>query len=541
MDSDDAIDLLLRTIDASDDGLEDPSRRAEALAVVRALGHLAIAIEKAGAVIRESHCGMKDYLTRHHQRGQGTFNEKSNENSEDPQSEVHKSWEVSLQAMKEIFGEAGQDAIDLLHVFSFFHYNGISEEMLDRSCHKLTFSQGSKAAFVSGLQQMLSTQWRKLSRSRDNVLLSCHEDWHPDRYKDAIAKLSSFSLISRDKWNLISLHPLVQAWARDRLDPAMGERSWTTAIQILGASITWSFKTEDYQYRRSIIPHVQNCLRSLYSEKIFKVNRSDRNWLCIIEKLALTYSENCRRREAIELMEGVLDCRRRTLGSMHPETLHAMLSLAIYFSGVGRVEEALQMAETVVTARVETLGVHHVDTLSAKYCLAVRYGDTGQTEREMRLIKDVLRAQKDVLDEADPDVLRSMNSLAICHSKRGQHDKAILLAAGVLRIRKQTLGKYHPETLITMHNLAIWKGEINQQQDALDIMAKVVLRRKFTLSKEHPDTLTSMHSLAMYYCDAGLRKRALQIMTSVAETRMKVLGPKHPDTLMSRNRLAVLR
>ena len=507
---------------------------------MRALGHLAIAIEKAGAVIRESRCGMKDYLARHHQRGQGTFNEKSNETIDNPLSEVHKSWEGSLQTMKEIFGQAGQDAIDLLHVFSFFHYNGISEEILERSSHNSISDQGNRAAFVFGLQQMLSTQWRKLSRSRDNVLLSGHEDWHSDRYKEAVAKLSAFSLISRDKWNLISLHPLVHAWARDRLDPAMGERSWITAIQTLGASITWSFKIEDYQYRRSIIPHVQNCLRSPYSKNIFNVNSSDRKWLRIIEKLALTYSENCRRREAIELMEGILDCRRRTLGPMHPETLHAMLSLANYLSGVGRVEEALQMAETVVTARVEKLGVHHVDTLSAKYCLAVRYGDTGQTGREMRLIKDVLRAQQAVLDEADPDVLRSLNSLAICYSKRGQQDKAIELAAGVLRVRKQILGKYHPKTLITMHNLAIWKGEINQQQDALDIMEKVVLRRKFTLSKEHPDTLKSMHSLAMYYCDTGFRKRALQIMTSVAETRTKVLGPKHSDTLMSRNRLAML-
>ena len=52
----------------------------------------------------------------------------------------------------------------------------------------------------------------------------------------------------------------------------------------------------------------------------------------------------------------VVAARKRTLGEEHPGTLGSMHSLAISYSEDGRLQEALQLIETVVVARKWTLG-----------------------------------------------------------------------------------------------------------------------------------------------------------------------------------------
>jgi hypothetical protein len=50
---------------------------------------------------------------------------------------VYTTWEVSRQIIEEMSSEAGQDALELLHVFSFLHYIGISEEIFSLAYHTL--------------------------------------------------------------------------------------------------------------------------------------------------------------------------------------------------------------------------------------------------------------------------------------------------------------------------------------------------------------------------------------------------------------------
>ena len=127
---DEAVTLLLRTAGA--DNISDRSIRDAAESVVQTLGCLALAITQAGAVIRQGYCQIEEYRALYSQRRKELLSQKAIQGGEDYRYTVYTTWEVSRQMIEEMSTEAGQDALALLRMFSFLHYEGISEEIFNR-------------------------------------------------------------------------------------------------------------------------------------------------------------------------------------------------------------------------------------------------------------------------------------------------------------------------------------------------------------------------------------------------------------------------
>ena len=146
--------------------------------------------------------------------------------------------------------------------------------------------------------------------------------------REAVVLLSSFSLIKIDEMGCrMSMHPLVHVWARDRLSEELQRHYWAMASSTLAATISWEYQFSDYRFRRSLVPHIDSCI-SLYKQGPFLSRYSQLDRVDMAAGFALTFAENGRVREAMELREQVLEASRRTLGSEHPDTLGAMNNLA---------------------------------------------------------------------------------------------------------------------------------------------------------------------------------------------------------------------
>ncbi|KAF6238805.1 hypothetical protein HO173_003312 [Letharia columbiana] len=131
MEPDEAVTLILKTTGLSDQ--LDKSIRKSAERVVTTLGYLALAIVQAEAVIRQGHCRMEEHCTIYYQRRRELLSQKAVQDGEDYRYTVYTTWEVSLKIIEEISSEAGQDAIELLQIFSYLHHDGISEEIFYRA------------------------------------------------------------------------------------------------------------------------------------------------------------------------------------------------------------------------------------------------------------------------------------------------------------------------------------------------------------------------------------------------------------------------
>lgn len=131
MEMNEAVTLLLRT--AQIDEASYQLTRAAAESVVLILGFLALAITQAGAVIRQGYCKVKEYCTLFSQQRKELPSQKAIQGGEDYRYTVYTKCEVSLQMIVRMSSEVGQDALELLRLFSFFHYEGISEEIFYRA------------------------------------------------------------------------------------------------------------------------------------------------------------------------------------------------------------------------------------------------------------------------------------------------------------------------------------------------------------------------------------------------------------------------
>ncbi|KAK3170216.1 hypothetical protein OEA41_009602 [Lepraria neglecta] len=460
MEPDDAVSLILKTTGVRKQ--LDKSIRESAKPVVATLGYLALAIVQAGAVIRQGRYKMEEYCTIYHQRRHELLSQKAVRDVEDYRYTVYTTWEVSLKMIEEMSSEAGRYAIELLQIFSFLHHDKISEEMFHRAGTSLQSDR--------------------------------HSEWDVSPFRAAVSILLSFSLINLNKDRLISLHPLVHRWTRDRLSPSDEETIWTQTTSTVALSISWTFETGDYRFRKSLVPHVDACLGGR-NDGIFHLRDIGEDCQRMASKFALVYSEAGRRQEALQLTEQVVEANKRTLGEEHPDTLGSIHNLAIRYSEAGRRQEALRLTEQVVEANKRTLGEEHPDTLGSIHTLANSYSEAGRRQEALRLTEQVVEANKRTLGEEHPNTFRSIHDLAIGYSKAGRRQEALQLTEQVVEANKRTLGEEHPDTLVSIHNLAIGYSEAGRRQEALRLIEQVVEARKRILGEEHPDTLLSIHTL----------------------------------------------
>lgn len=444
---DEAVTLLLRTVKTVD--LSDRSEREAARAVVQSLGCLTLAITQAGVVIRRGQCKMGQFCTLSIQRRKELMSQKVIQGGEDYRYTIYTTWEVSRQMIEEISSEAGHDALELLQIFSFFYFEGISEQIFSRAWY--TIRQGRQSEWVLSHRPIL-------------FLRPPIQEWDTCNFRAAMSVLLSFSLIYYNKDNLICIHPLVHSWVRDRLRPSEEKWVWTQATLILSLSIPRTNQITDCHFRQALVPHIDMDL-GFREDGIFALRGAgeDRQWTAT--NFTYCYRQADRKAEALELMDRIVEAYKSTLSEEHPDTLSSMRKLAIHYSEAGRRTEALELTKRVVKIYERTLGREH------------------------------------------PATLRSLKNLAIRYSQVDQRKEALELTEQVVELRKRILGEEHPDTLCSIHNLATRYSEVDRQKKALKLTEQVVEARKRTLGDEHPDTLASIDALS--YRERNLQHASL--------------------------------
>jgi tetratricopeptide (TPR) repeat protein len=478
----DAVTLLLRA-----SGVEDATAdivREKAAPIATTLGCLALAIVQAGAYIRNGFCSIDEYCDIYSSHRERLLRHLPVQKRSDYKYSVYTTWEVSIEAVERLSSEASVNAIELIRIFCFLHYDKITEDIFERAWKN---SHNGEASFknIANLFYM---------RSQEGLA-----KWDPIMIREAAVLLASFSLIKIDGVGpYMSMHPLVHVWARDRLSEEMQNHYWAMASSTLAASIPWGFQLSDYRFRQSLVPHIDSCI-FLCKDKPFLSSHSGMDRADMAAGFARTFLENGRLQSAVELGEKELQVRQKTLGNEHPDSLIAMNNLAISYSDLGHRQEAMELREKVLEASQRTLGSEH------------------------------------------PDTLGTMDNLANSYSYLGRRQEAMELREKVLEARQRTLGSEHPDTLTTMNNLANSYSDLGHRQEAMELREKVLEARQRTLGSEHPDTLGTMDNLAISYSDLGHRQEAIELLEKASEAMERTLGSEHPDTLRVMNNLAIIR
>jgi len=365
--------------------------------------------------------------------------------------------------------QAPKAALQILQIFPFFHNEGIMEEIF-RSAAENSGTQSDAAC--KAVDEFLPTLF----------CLRPDGGWESQNLSRGIQTLMSFSLIGQNDFQRhFYMHRLVHLWAFDRLTAVERDHFRNAARDVLTKSITWRFKTNDYTFRRDLLPHIT----ALQRQTTLSSGPTKSQGLA---KFALVFSEAGRWKEAEELEVRVVETTKRVLGEEHPDTLSSMANLASTYWNQGRWKEAEELQVRVMETTKRVLGKEH------------------------------------------PDTLTSIANLASTYWIQSRWKEAEELEVQVIEVRKRVLGEEHPDTLSSMGNLASIYWNQGRWKEAEELQVRVMEARKRVSGEEHPDTLTSIANLAVTYRNQGRWKEAILLIKRCFELQNQLLGPAHPHT-----------
>ena len=531
MEKDEAVTLLARSA-RRDKFSEEDARLARS--IVNELGYLALAIEQAGALLYTGVCHLDDFLAIFHKYRKDLMEKPSYKAASKSDQAVYTTWDISygrIDRRAQIIegdldaAKQAENAIQTLNLFAQFHNENIMEEIF-------------KKAAENWAKEAKNDESEAESESRAAVplqLLRCDREgrWDSLPFRQGVRLLLSSSLIRQDESRKsYSMHRLVHFWAQDRLSEADRQNHISITRALLSKSIEWTFQTEDYAFRRKLLPHIHKSQNPSRETKYIVENTRDAT------NFALVYFENGNMADAQALEAQVLELRKSTLGPEHPHTLTSMANLASTFWSQGRWTEAEALQVQVLELHKSTLGPEHPDTLTSMANLASTFSDQGRWTEAEALGVQVLELHKSTLGSEHPHTLTSMANLASTFSDQGRWTEAEALEVQVLELCKGTLGLEHLDTLTSMANLALTFSGQGRWTEAEALGVQVLELRKGTLGPEHPGTLTSMANLASTFWSQGRWTEAEALGVQVLELHKSTLGPEHPHTLTSMANLA---
>ncbi|KAL2142193.1 hypothetical protein VTI28DRAFT_1460 [Corynascus sepedonium] len=337
----DAIDLLLKVAGRDHLG-SDAEEIDSAQEIVASLGYLPLAIESAGAYIREGGCNAITYLQRFRDmsaRAQLLSKPNSDGSSSPARPALYTALDLSYEAIvsarrrrgRSALGMAAECALQALNLLCFYHNEQIPVLMMERAAME-RLNWGSIR--VCPLEDLADEPFMDASS-----LLSLNYPegtWNSLPFDLGVQTLQRFSLVKLSpNRSHISMHVMVQAWAQDRMEDAVREKQALVARMVLIESMAVSWNRAEAAWVRSMPSHVKACL----SHKATAVAH-DLYQAILDFKLGWYYAEEKQFSEAIRHLNNALRIWRFEKG-VHSEPATTVLAqLANVYHEMGRAADA---------------------------------------------------------------------------------------------------------------------------------------------------------------------------------------------------------
>ena len=523
-----ARELLLRATHILRSRWEEIKKAATT--VVEVLGSHTLAIVQAGAYIRHRLCTLEEYPIIFQQRKEQLlkFYSKQNVSTYD---NVYTTFEISAKYLQSSKNPEDLEALDFLHTLAFMHYGEIEEELFQRASE---YALKLRNAGTSDDERALSLSVRHVARLPEYAQQKWSSLQCRSRWRKLCATLESLSIITmNDDSNsiIISMHPLVHAWAKERQDHQTRCRMWQSAATILALSCEGhihyshtfislhpqvracvSHEIEDYTWDMSELVAAQILFRfAIVLDRMQDESSLASLVQCIRLRLrdaadqeivlhckyftGRAFLRQGRFEEAVEVFKDVFDA----MAEDHPSRLYAQSTLAFAYQRNGQIDKAVKLLEPVVKIRNENLVEDHPDRIDAQHALATAYQANEQIDEAIKLLEHVVEIGKKKLVEDHPYHLMRQQHLASAYLKIGQNDKAIKLLEYVVEIAKKKFPKDHSSRLDSQHALAIAYQANEQIDEAIKLLEHVVEIGKKKWVEGHPSRLASQHALALAY------------------------------------------
>jgi len=515
--------------------------RSLAIETAQLLDGLPLALDQAGAYIRETPCTLPEYLACYRVRSVELLKERGSFNPDYPES-VATTWSLSFEKV----AQANPAAAKLLHLCSCLYPDAIPEEIITAGSPDL-----------------------------GPVLQPVAAD--PLQLDNALKELRRFSLLYRQADDqTVTIHRLVQAVLQEGMDrdaqhlwaeravravyeafPAIEVATWSRCQRLISHAQVCAKLIDQWEM---VFPEAAYLLnqagyylgeRARYKEAEALHEQAQAIWEQAVgsedlytamglNHLGVLYTNQGKYEQAEPLLQRALAIRRQVLGAEHPDTATILSNLATIYDAHGQYEQAEGLLQEALEIRRRARGPEHLETANGINNLAFLYARQGKYEQAEPLYQEALAICKKVLGEQHPDTAICLNNLAAIYERQDKYEQAGSLFQEALSICERVFGPEHPDTARQLSNLAgIYErqGEYGQ--------AELLYRRALAIyeqlfGSEHASVLTVLSNMAGLYYAQRQFEQAEQLMERASASIERLLGPDHPDIATSVSNLALL-
>jgi tetratricopeptide (TPR) repeat protein len=515
LDKDAAVELLIKSAKLS--GLS-PAEQGHIELIVSELCCLALAVDQAASSIGTGICRVDEYLDLFKRRRLQLMDDPFFKGSSNYGRAVYTTWDISIAELEHRASSSASDstsyvtAILLLRIFSFFHFDGIREEIFRRAA------------------EATDDDWRPLEvdphSPLSHLLVRLESNkWDSFHFHVAIRILTQFSLIHSNGSMVYSLHRLVHQWMQDRLSNSSHNETALLAAVVLARSEDHGESAEDYAHRRVLLIHL-----TALSSHLKQAGLMNQLSVDIMKRMARVYLQGGRPAYAEALLRQAISLLQADASEPTRQYIDLLSWLAHILWDLGRLREAEVLERQVLEWRENYLGIDHVSTVAAKNDIAATLHGLGELAQAKELRTQVLAWRKEHLGMDHPATYWAMANLGHTFHVLGELREAKELKILVLDWRKEHFGMDHPDTYLAMANLAATFCELGEFVEAKHLEIQVLDWQKEHLGMDDPDTYLAMANLAttLYQLDELSEAKGLEVQ--VLDWRKVHLGPEHPLT-----------
>jgi tetratricopeptide (TPR) repeat protein len=513
LDEDAAVELFIKSAKL---GTLSPAEQGHIELIVRELCFLALAVDQAASSIKTGICHIDEYLDLYKRRRLQLMDDPFFKGSSNYGRAVYTTWDISITELEHKASSSASDsaayatAILLLRIFSFFHFDGIREEIFRRAAeatdddwHPLEFDPNSP---LSNL----------LVRLESNT-------WDSFHFHVAIRILTQFSLIHSDGSTIYSMHRLVHQWMQDRLPKSSHNEAALLAAIVLARSEDYGGSADDHAHCRALLIHLITLSGHLKQAGLMNLLSVD-----TMKRMARVYRQGGKPADAEVLLYQAFSLLQKDTSEATEQSIDILSELASVLWDLGRSREAKDLQQQVLEWREKHFGTNNELTVVARNNLATTLHDLGALREAKELMIQVLDWQKEYHGMDHPDTYLAMANLAATFREVREFVEAKELEIQVLDWWKENLGRNHPGTYHAMANLAATFRELGEFVEAKELEIQVLDWRKEYLGMDHPDTYLAMANLAvtLHQMDELSEARRLEVL--VHDWRKVHLGLEHP-------------
>ncbi|MCC6601838.1 MAG: tetratricopeptide repeat protein [Anaerolineae bacterium] len=453
------------------DGLERKSKAwEEAADLAEALGRLPLALEHAAAYVASKGSS----YARYHQLFTTRHNElwRRAEKPERYHATITTTWELAFDEIKKTPG-----ALELLNLCCFLDPEGIPLDLIAQitTLEKSDFLKKSDFSLAKIVVDELALD-------------------------DAIGALRRYSLVQRADGEVksqqaegaLTLHRLVQAVARSRMDDTLQQNWLETAVALLRK--TYRFNQHDmstWPACGQLLPHL------IFATDLAEKNGLENNQVAFLNNEAGFYLQAFGNYAAARpYFERALAITEKALGPDHPDTAQSLNNLGGLLKTLGDLAAARPYFERALAIKEKTLGPDHPSTGTGHAWMGSLLQDMGDLAAARPYLERTLAILEKALGPDHPTTATSLNNLGGLVQAMGDLAAARPYLERALAIREKALGPDHPALAYSLNNLGMLVDAEGDFKPARDYLARALAIFEKALGPNHPNSNVVRNNLA---------------------------------------------